>query len=199
MALLTMELDQLGQLLPGGAGQLRIRIGELSDRAIELAKDIQVISHRLHSSKLEYLGIASAAGAFCRELSEQQSVAISFSHEGVPQDLPKRVALALFRVLQEASANAVKHAGVNHFSVALRGGEDEIRLEVVDTGIGFDPHDARGRHALGLASMQERLSLVHGEIAIDSRPGAGTQVRARVPLGVAGELADDGLDEHSAV
>ena len=195
MALLTIELDQLSQVLPRGAGELRIRISELRGRAIDLCKDIGIISHRLHSSKLEYLGIASAAGAFCRELSEQKSVAISFSHEGVPEDLPKGVALALFRVLQEALTNAVKHAGVNHFSVALRGGEDEIQLEVVDTGIGFDPQAALRRHGLGLVSMQERLSLVHGEIAIDSRPGAGTQVRARVPLGVPGELADGGLNE----
>jgi PAS domain S-box-containing protein len=198
MALLTIELDQLSRVPPRGARQLRIRIKELRGQAIDLSKDIGIISRRLHSSKLEYLGIASAAGAFCSELSEQKSVAISFSHEGVPDDLPKRVALALFRVLQEALTNAVKHAGVNHFSVALRGGEDEIQLEVVDTGIGFDPQAAVRREGLGLVGMQERLSLVHGEIAIDSRPGAGTQVRARVPLGVLGQLADGALDKLSA-
>jgi len=198
MALLTIELDRLCQVLPTGAVDLRLRISELCARAIDLGQDLQVISHRLCSSKLEFLGIASAAGAFCRELSEQQGVVISFSHEGVPPDLPKGVALALFRVLQEALINAVKHAGVNHFSVVLRADEDEVQLEVVDTGIGFDPQAALRRHGLGLVSMQERLSLVHGEIAIDSRPGAGTQVRARVPLGVPGELANGRLNELSA-
>jgi signal transduction histidine kinase len=88
--------------------------------------------------------------------------------------VPKDVALALFRVLQEALTNAVKHAGVSHVNVALRGCEDTIELEVVDTGIGFDPVAALRAHGLGLVSMQERLNLVHGEFAIDSRPGAGT-------------------------
>jgi PAS domain S-box-containing protein len=198
MALLTIELDRLGQGLPRQSGELRIRINELSGRVTELSKDIQAISHRLHSSKLEYLGIAAAAGAFCRELSEQQSgVTIAFTEEGVRPDVPKDVALALFRVLQEALTNAVKHAGVSHVNVALRGCEDAIELEVVDTGIGFDPAAALRAHGLGLVSMQERLNLVHGEFAIDSRPGAGTKVCARVPL-AADEVAVAGLDEVSA-
>lgn len=181
MALLTIELERFGQTLPRGAAELRMRLRELTGRASELGKDIQVIAHRLHSSKLEYLGIASAAGAFCREVSEQQGVTVAFTHEGVREDLPKDVALALFRVLQEALTNALKHAGPSHVKVALHGGEDDIRLEVVDTGVGFDPKAALRSHGLGLVSMQERLSLVRGELTIDSRPGAGTKVRARVP------------------
>jgi len=199
MALLTIELDRLSQGLPRQSGELRIRINELSGRVTDLSKDIQAISHRLHSSKLEYLGIAAAAGAFCRELSEQQNaVTIAFTEEGVRRDVPKEVALALFRVLQEALTNAVKHAGVSHVNVALRGCEDAIELEVMDTGIGFDPGAALRTHGLGLVSMQERMNLVHGEFAIDSRAGAGTRVCARVPLAGADELAVEGLDEVSA-
>jgi len=199
MALLTIELDRLSQGLPRQSGELRIRINELSGRVTDLSKDIQAISHRLHSSKLEYLGIASAAGAFCREMSEQQSVTIAFTEEGVRPEVPKEVALALYRVLQEALTNAVKHAGVSHVSVTLRGCEDAIELEIVDTGIGFDPSAALRAHGLGLVSMQERLNLVHGEFAIDSRPGAGTRVCARVPLAGADESADTRLDEVSTL
>jgi PAS domain S-box-containing protein len=199
MALLTIELERLGQGLPPRSVELRERLRELAGRAVDLGKDIQVISHRLHSSKLEYLGIASAAGAFCKELSEQQSVTIAFTEESVPEDLPKEVALALFRVLQEALTNGVKHAGVSHFSVTLRGHEDEIQLEVTDAGIGFDPRAALRSHGLGLVSMQERMSLIHGEFAIDSRPGAGTRLCARVPLAGRGELAVDGTEELSAL
>jgi signal transduction histidine kinase len=64
----------------------------------------------------------------------------------------------------------------------LRGTPEEIRLEVIDTGIGFDPDAAIQSHGLGLISMQERMSLVRGEFLIDSRPGQGARVRARVPL-----------------
>ena len=198
MALLSIELDRLRQALPKSGAEVRLRIAEISGRANDLSKDLQALSHRLHSSKLEYLGIASAAGAFCRELADQQRVTISFSHEGVPEDLPQEAALALFRVLQEALTNAVKHSGVDHFSVALRGGESEIELEVADTGVGFGPEVSLKSRGLGLVSMQERLSLVGGELAIESQPGSGTRVRARVPFGGAAEVAVDSLDELSA-
>jgi signal transduction histidine kinase len=199
VALLTIDLDQLGQGLPRRSVDLRIQIRELCGRSADLGKDIQAISHRLHSSKLEYLGIASAAGAFCRELSAQQSVTVAFTHEGVPENVPKEVALVLYRVLQEALTNAVKHAGVSYVSVALHGRADEIQLEIVDTGIGFDQKSSLRSHGLGLASMQERLNLVHGEFAIDSRPGAGTRVRARVPIAGRGEVPVGELEEVSAL
>jgi signal transduction histidine kinase len=192
MAVLTIDLERLRETLPGGAGELRLRIGEVSGRVSDLGKDLQVIAHRLHSSKLEYLGIAAAAREFCRDLSDKHGVTIAFTHEGVRRDLPKEVALALFRVLQEASTNTITHAGVSHFSVALRGGDDDVQLEVVDSGIGFDPKAVRG-HGLGLVSMQERMSLVEGAIAIDSRLGSGTRVRAQVALSASRRLAVGGV------
>ena len=198
MALLSIELERLGQSPPRRAGELRIRIRELCARATDLNMDIQVISHRLHSSKLQFLGIVSAAGALCKEMSEQHNVTITFTHEGVPEDLRQEVALALFRVLQEALTNAIKHAGVSRFSVALRGREGEIQLEIVDTGVGFDYRGVLGSHGLGLVSMQERLNLVHGEFTIDSRQGHGTRVNARVSLSASGALPVAALD-HVAV
>jgi signal transduction histidine kinase len=71
---------------------------------------------------------------------------------------------------------------VAHFKVLLRGTRDEIQLEVIDRGVGFDLDEAMGSHGLGMTSMRERLLLVNGAMAVESRPGAGTTVRARVPL-----------------
>jgi signal transduction histidine kinase len=84
----------------------------LGDRTLQLAKDIQALSHRLHPPQLEYLGVASASASFCRDVSRQPQVDIAFSHDGIPDGLPNHVALSLFRVLQEAVTNAVRHAGV---------------------------------------------------------------------------------------
>jgi two-component system, NarL family, sensor histidine kinase DegS len=92
------------------------------------------------------------------------------------------VVLPVFRVLQEAVTNAVKHAGVRHVAVTLRGSPEEIRLEIVDAGIGFDVDTALSDRGLGLVGMRERVRLVSGELVIQSRPGAGTSIRARVPL-----------------
>jgi len=88
----------------------------------------------------------------------------------------------LFRVLQEALQNAVKHSGARHFHVDLRGTSEEICLTVSDPGVGFDWRGAMNRQGLGLISMRERLQLVNGEFSIDSDPGRGTTICARVPL-----------------
>jgi len=157
-------------------------VRHIRERLLQLGKDVQGLSHRLHSSKLDYLGIAAAAKSFCKELSEKQKVVIDFSHEGVPRTLSSEVSLCLFRVLQEALQNAVKYSGVTHFRVELRGKSGEIQLTVSDGGVGFAQEEAVNRQCLGLISMRERLQLVKGEFFIDSSPGHGTRVRACIPL-----------------
>ena len=179
LALLAVDLDQWNQQLPV---ELRNHIHHASKRLSDIAKDIQALSHRLHSSKLEYLGIVAAARSFCKELSEQKKVEIDFSHTAIPRVVPKEISLCLFRVLQETLQNAVKHSGVRHFRVELCGTEREIQLTVSDRGVGFDPQAAIRRRGIGLISMRERMQLVSGEISITSHPGAGTTIHARVPL-----------------
>ena len=182
MALLAIELDRWNQQLPPSAVEFHDHIHHASQRLSDIAKDIQALSHRLHSSKLEYLGLVAAAKSFCKELSEQQKVEIDFSHTAIPRSVPKEISLCLFRVLQETLQNAVKHSGVRHFKVELCGTEGEIQLTVSDLGVGFDPQDAIHRRGLGLISMRERMQLVSGEISIKSQPGGGTTIHARVPF-----------------
>jgi PAS domain S-box-containing protein len=182
IALLAIDLEQLKQNIPESATASHEHIHQLRQRLSDVGVDIQALSHRLHSSKLEYLGIATAASSFCKELSEQKKVEIDFSHAGVPRSLPKEISLCLFRVLQEALQNAVKHSGVRHFKVELRGNSREIQLSINDLGLGFDPQGAINRRGLGLISMRERLQLVGGAISIKSHPGSGTTIQARVPF-----------------
>ena len=182
MALLAVELDRWNQQLPPSAVELHDHIHHAIQRLSNIATDIQALSHRLHSSKLEYLGLVAAAKGFCRELSEQHQVEIDFRDMAMPRSVPKEVSLCLFRVLQEALQNAMKYSGVRHIKVELRGTEGEIQLTVSDLGIGFDPQDAIHRRGLGLISMRERMQLVSGEISIKSQPGAGTTIHARVPF-----------------
>jgi PAS domain S-box-containing protein len=182
VTLLAIELEQLRDTIPDTASDAREQIGALNSSVTAIGKDLQAISHRLHSSKLEFLGVATAAGSFCKELSAQRGVTIDYVHENVPSQLPEGVALNVFRVLQEALTNATKHSGARHYRVALRRVSDELTLEVADDGQGFDVGAALRGHGLGLVSMQERLKLINGEVHIDSKPGAGTTVRVSVPL-----------------
>jgi PAS domain S-box-containing protein len=181
LALLAVELDRLNKRHHPSTdfsdGVRRAR-GQVAD----IAKDVQALSHRLHSSKLEYLGLVSAANGFCKELSDQHNVQIDFSHTGVPRNLSKEISLCLFRVLQESLQNAVKHSGVRDFKLELFGTPREIQLIVKDLGVGFDQQDTMNRHGLGLISMRERLQLVGGEFSVKSEPGHGTTICACVPL-----------------
>jgi PAS domain S-box-containing protein len=182
LALLANDIDGLKKNLPDSAVQVRIRIQEQLKRAREIATNVQAISHRLHSSKLRYLGIVAAAKSFCQELSDQQDVVIDFTHVDIPTVVPEEISLCLFRIMQEALQNAVKHSGVRNFEVELRGAPDGIHLTVRDVGFGFDPAAVMNNRGLGLISMQERVNLVKGTLSIDSRPDLGTTIHVRVPL-----------------
>jgi len=180
LALLAIELDRWSQ--HASTNELTEQVRHARARITEIAEDVQGLSHRLHSSKLDYLGLATAAKSLCRELSEKTKVEIVFEHAGIPHTLSKEVSLCLFRVLQEGLQNAVKHSGVRSFTVDLQGTEESIELTVADFGNGFAEQEACTGHGLGLISMRERLQLVHGELSVKSQPGAGTTIRARVPL-----------------
>lgn len=179
MALMAMELDGLGNALQNQA-DMQGRVQRLYERAAQLSTDLQAVSHNLHPGKLEYLGLVAAADVFCRDMSAQHYVSVDFRHQAVPEHISKAIALGVFRVLQEALTNAVKHARTHEFSVTLRGEGNVISLEVVDRGVGFDVQAHSS--GLGLLSMRERLALIGGGIAIDSQPGHGTAVRVHVPL-----------------
>ena len=180
LALAVIELEQWGH--SRSEVDLHEHIGHIKQRLSDLGKDVQALSHRLHSSKLDYLGLTVAAGSFCREFSEQQKVEIDFTHARMPSSVPKEISLCLFRILQEALQNAVKYSGVRHFRVNLEGAPAEIQLTVSDHGIGFDQHNAFSGRGLGLISMRERAQLVKGELSVTSQPTGGTTVLARVPF-----------------
>jgi len=186
MAVLTWELEGVDEGLRLTRPDLSIRIHELSGRTRELARDIQSISRNLHSSKLHDLGLALALKGFCREVSEQHKLDIEFSFCDIPDDVPENVEVCIFRVLQEAVTNTVRHAGARHVTVTLHDGGDELRLEVIDDGIGFDQDAARKTPGLGLISMKERLRSIGGAMSVESRPSAGTTIRIRAPLHSAG-------------
>ncbi len=181
LAVLAFELDEWAtegppsQLLPG-------HLRDLQDRIAGIATDTQTLSHRLHSSRLDFLGLTVAARSFCKELSDTAKVEIDFNNTDIPATLPKEVSLCLFRVMQEALQNAVKHSGVLSFKVELIGMPDSVELKIADSGRGFDVQEALKSRGLGLVSMRERLQIVHGELKVESKPGVGTTICARVPL-----------------
>ena len=182
LVLLAIELGGVQQDVPESASELRTRIGTLQNEATQITNDVQLLSHELHSSKLDYLGIVGATKNFCKEFGERQKVEIDFQSHDLPTGLPRELSLSLFRVLQEALRNATKHSGIKRFEVRLWGSTGEIHLNVSDLGAGFDTETAMKSTGLGLTSMQERVRLVGGELSINSQPKGGTTIHARVPF-----------------
>jgi PAS domain S-box-containing protein len=183
LALFAVEMEQLKDL---PSNEVRNRLEKMGTTVMEMLSDVQALSHELHSSHLEYLGIVPAMKNFCQEFGRRQKVEVEFESLNVPPSISSDISLCLFRVLQETLHNAAKHSGAKHFSVQLRGTSDEIHLTVSDPGAGFDPEAAVKSHGLGLISMKERQHLVRGEISIESRPERGTTIHAHVPLGLDG-------------
>jgi PAS domain S-box-containing protein len=194
LALLSMELEQAKRASNDSSGGTNVKFEEIRQHCAAIAMDVQALSHKLHSSKLEYLGMVPAIRSLCRELSQQYAVNVEFTNEGVPDFVPQDISLPLFRVTQEALHNAVKHSDVSTFSVCLRGIAGEIQLEVADRGIGFDVERAKQNRGLGIVSMQERVHLVHGIFSIDSQAGCGTRVFVRVPLAGVSEDSRNATD-----
>src|SRR5215469_11883906 len=179
IAMLAVELEQLQDHPSDVSGRVKV----LRESAVELADDVQALSHDLHSSKLEYLGVVAGMKSWCKEFAERRKVEIDF-RSGVSSVLPLAVGLSLFRVLQEALSNAIKHSGVKRVEVELREDSGELRLVIRDLGKGFDVEAAASEgKGLGLTSMRERVRLVDGTISIESRPMGGTTIHVHVPLG----------------
>jgi PAS domain S-box-containing protein len=180
IAMVAIDLDELKQMVR--EVQLLEGIQKIQSGLVEISKEVQGISHRLHSSKLEYLGLVIACRSFCRELESRHRVQIDFRAENIPSLVPHDVALALFRILQESLTNALKHSGVQHFEAELSGTSHDIHLLVRDSGKGFDVDAAMNGQGLGLISIRERVSLLHGTLSISSRPAQGTEIKICVPF-----------------
>jgi PAS domain S-box-containing protein len=181
LAMLSVELEQLHLATPE-LPEIRRRLGELQRQSREITTDVQTLSHELHSTRLDYLGPVPAMKALCRDIGEQTKMQIDFKSESMPAALSPDTALCLFRVLQEALRNAVKHSGGQRVEVGLLGTPDEIHLTVIDQGSGFDTGTAKEGRGLGLTSMEERLKLLGGTLSIESQHGRGTTIQARTPL-----------------
>ena len=177
LAIVAIDLEQLRD----DPSQVQTSVQRIRNEVMEISSDVQALSHELHSSKLDYLGVVAGMKGWCREFAERQAMEIDFDSD-VRTVVPLDVGLPLFRVLQEALHNVAKHGGVKRVEVQLREDSGEIHLIVDDSGKGFDVKAAMQSHGLGLTSMRERIRLVNGSITIESKPACGTTIHARVPL-----------------
>jgi len=198
MALLGIGLTQFERSLPELSPDAQERLGKISEVAAEVSSELHSMSHQLHPAKLDLLGLVATVGGHCREVSQQHELRVEYIHRDVSEHIPKDVALCLFRIVQEALRNIVKHGQTQEARVELTGGGDEIHLCISDHGVGFSPASAQAKGGLGLISMRERLRLVGGHLDVDSGPSQGTRIYVRVPASDSGAQKRNGTRAFKA-
>jgi len=193
MALLQVQIEQFGQNvkgLPPNALQL-LRI--MAKNASEVSSDIHSLSHQLHPSKLETLGLVASLNGLCREFTQQHGLQVQFAHHDIRSRIPSDITLCIFRIAQESLTNMVKHSGSARAKVELFDRDNQLDLCVSDYGVGFQTDSAKAESGLGLSSMRERARLVGGQVSIESKPSHGTRICVRIS--VAGRAAQ-GVSEQ---
>ena len=185
----TQRLAALGiemGLLKSGDAQhnpvIEQELTRLQGEVLRLSEDIRQLSHALHPSVLEHSNLTAALEAYCHEFSRQTGIDTTFAHRNVPAEISQPVAIAFYRIAQEALRNVAVHSGATTSSVVLSG--ENLSLNVIDNGRGFDQAQAIKSQGLGLVSMEERARLVGAIVTIESIPGEGTTVSAEIPAKV---------------
>lgn len=166
-------------------------LSRLKQGLMTICRDVHQLSHRMHSSVLEDLGLEAALRSECASASERHDLNVDFSCQGVPPQVPQDVSLCLYRIVQEALRNAVKHSQATGVQVALKHDGQQLQLEIRDDGVGFDatkagrttgvPESAGDTTGLGIASLKERVRLVGGTLRIESAPNEGVTIDVQVP------------------
>lgn len=177
IAVIAIELE----LLAGANPSFREAVKPIQRHIEEIGHDIHVMSHQLHPSKLDHLGLAPSIKSLCSEISGSRGLKVEFIQHAVPARLAKDVKLCIFRVAQEALQNAARHSGATKIDVELRWTAGKLKLIVSDDGSGFATTTEKMTKGLGMTSMEERLRSIDGKLKIISKPGSGTSVEAIAP------------------
>ena len=161
IALLSVDLAGVAGLIEHSAPDAHARLQSLLDSAMAISSDVHSLSHRLHSTTLELLGLRSSSEALCKQFSKQHAIAVRFVTADLPPTLPADAALCLFRVLQETLRNVGQHSGASQVEVTLTGRPNAISLTVSDNGAGFDADNLESK-GIGIQSMRERVRMLSG-------------------------------------
>jgi two-component system sensor histidine kinase UhpB len=183
---LALELERTRQKLAReGAPELAGKVGEGVELARQALDEVRELSRLLRPPVLDDLGLPAALSWLARSLEQRTGLAVDLALDGLDGDLDPDLATLIFRLVQEALTNVLRHAEVGRAEVAVRRTPRALELRVADRGRGFDAAaalDEGEADGSGLRGMRDRLELFGGHLTLASSPGRGTTVAATVPL-----------------
>ena len=178
---LQLALDASAE---GTQEAVEVRRNEARALIAETLSRVRELSFDLRPAMLDHLGLVPALRWLVERYTTSTGVRVDFQQTGLEARLSPEVETAAYRIVQEALTNVARHAGVKEAAVRLWVGDSTLKVQIEDTGVGFDPETtlATGRTS-GLTGMQERLLLLGGSLEIEAAPGSGTHLLAAIPLG----------------
>lgn len=182
LAVLSLGLENVDEATPASLADVHQRLQELVRSTSELSTDLHTLSHQLHSSTLESLGLVPAVAALCKEFTANQGIRVEFTSTEIPRSIHPDMALCVFRIVQEGLRNLKKHSGAEEAKVDLKMTGQRLEVTVRDEGYGFDLQGLHKNEGLGIRSMEERARSLGGKFEIHSQSGKGTTLKASVPV-----------------
>jgi signal transduction histidine kinase len=182
LSLAGLELNEVEQLVrTAGSCETEQKLRTVRRRIESIAQDVKRISHNLHPTTLEHLGLLSALHALCRDFSEHTGISVEFTSDIRSPLLSRDVAIALYRVAQECLTNIGRHSGSQQAQVSLIERSGVLQLTITDRGVGFDINELASKAGLGLVNIRARVRSVGGDVQLTSAPGRGTTVTVQLP------------------
>jgi signal transduction histidine kinase len=182
LAMLAIDVETLAEKVEDSSHETKQELLNFHERIRDLSTDMHSLSHQLHSSTLESLGLVAGIRGFCGEFAETEDVQVDFTHENIPRQIPGDVALCFFRIVQEGLRNVKRHSGSEKANVRIEWSRQGLHLTIYDEGTGFDLGTNPPGGGIGIWSMQERLRLLGGRFQINSHLNLGTRIEAWLPL-----------------
>jgi signal transduction histidine kinase len=183
LALLSADLGILQQRLTNASVEIREHVERLSTETATIGSDLNQIACGLHPAGLERLGLQTSIRHYCARLADLRRITVDLELGEIPAVLDMNAALCVYRIVQEALQNIVKHSGASHATISLTTVRGDLVLRIVDRGVGFNPQAMRATAGLGLISMRERARFIHAQLHVSSKPGDGTSIEVHVPIG----------------
>jgi len=180
---LLVDIGRLSTRLSGGHPEVMAQLDNLKSVAERTFQSVRNIALLLRPSMLDDLGLVAALEWQGREVSRRSETEVSVESESVPEDLPDEYKICIYRLVQEALNNAVRHSGARTAKVMVERQAKSIAVRVTDDGRGFDPVRSRG---MGILGMEERMKRLGGTLRVESQPGKGATVTAELPIPAGG-------------